>query len=220
MRTVAALVWKDLVIEARTRELITAMSLVAFLALAVQSLAVGASPQPAVAAAILWITVVFSATLGLARSQALEQERGALQGVLLAPVGRGTLFLGKCAANLLLVLALMAIVVVAGTVLLSPEIGRRAGALALPFALGGVGFAAVGTLLSAMAAATRLREVLLPILLLPVALPAIIVSLAGVTAALEGGGAAAVLEPARALVAFDVIFVVLGTWLFGYVVEE
>lgn len=220
MRAAAALVWKDLVAEARTRELMTSMSLVAFLSLVVQGLAVGSSPPAEVTAAILWITVVFASTLGLARAQALEHDRQALSGILLTPVGRGTLFLAKCTANLLLTLLLMAVVVLAATALVNAAIGRHLAALAPPLALGGVGFAATGTLLGAMAATTRLREVLLPILLVPVALPAIIVSLTGVTAALDGAGVAAVLGPVRFLLAFDVIVLVLGVWLFEYVVEE
>lgn len=220
MTAAAALVWKDVLAELRTRELVTSMSLVAFLALVVQGLAVGSAPPPAVTAAILWITVVFAATLGLARSQALEHDRQALSGVLLTPVGRGTLFLAKAAANLLLTLLIMAVIVVAETVLVAPDLGRRIGLVVLPLGLGGVGFAATGTLLGAIAAATRLREVLLPILLVPVTLPAIVVSLSGVTAALEGGPFAAVLKSAGFLAAFDVIVLVLGVWLFEYVVEE
>jgi heme exporter protein B len=220
MKAASALVWKDVLAELRTRELVTSMSLVAFLAVAVQGLAVGSTPPPAVTAAILWITVVFASTLGLARTQALEQDRQAFSGVLLTPVGRGTLFLAKAAANLLLTFVVMAVIVLVETVLVNPELGRRIAAVALPLALGGVGFAATGTLLGAMAAATRLREVLLPILLVPVTLPAIVVSLSGVTAALEGAPFAAVLGPAGFLVAFDVIVFVLGVWLFEYVVEE
>jgi heme exporter protein B len=220
MRAAAALVWKDVLAELRTRELVTSMSLVAFLALVVQGVAVGSAPPPAVTAAILWITVVFAATLGLARAQTLEQDRQAFSGVLLTPVARGTLFLTKAAANLLLTLMVMAVSVLAETVLVNPELGRRAVVVALPLGLGGVGFAATGTLLGAMAAATRLREVLLPILLVPVTLPAIVVSLSGVTSALEGAPFGAVLRPAGFLVAFDVIALVLGVWLFEYVVDE
>ncbi len=219
---ILVLIWKDLVIEARTRELMSSMSLVAFLALVILSLAVGSSPHAAAAAtpAILWVTVAFAATLGLARSHALEQERQALQGILLTPIGRSTLYLGKCAANLLLILALQVVVVLAAAVLVNGEVGRRAASLVAPLALGAVGFTAAGTLLGAMTVTTRLREVLLPILLLPVVLPVIIVSLSAVTLVLDGAPAAAFAGPLRFLAAFDVIFVVLGMWLFEYVVEE
>jgi heme exporter protein B len=220
VKIAAALIWKDVLAELRTRELVTSMSLVAFLALTVQGLAVGGAPSAPVTAAILWITVVFAATLGLARTQALEHDRDAFAGVLLTPVGRGTLFLAKATANLLLTLLVMAVIVLAETVLVNPGLGRRIAVVALPLALGGVGFAATGTLLGAMAAATRLREVLLPILLIPVTLPAIIVSLSGVTAAVEGEPLGAVLRSAGFLVAFDVIVLVLGVWLFEYVVDE
>ena len=220
MRAVGALIWKDVLAELRTREVVTSISLVAFLALVVQGLAVGSAPPPAVTAAILWITVVFAATLGLARSQALELDRQAFSGVLLTPVGRGTLFLAKAAANLLLTLTIMVVIVLAETVLVNADLGRRIAVVALPLALGGLGFAATGTLLGAMAAATRLREVVLPILVGPLALPALVVSLSGVTAALEGAPFGAVLGTAGFLAAFDVIVLVLGVWLFEYVVDE
>ena len=222
MRALGTLIWKDLLIEARTRELVTSMSLVAFLALVIMSLALGPSPALAATAApgILWVTVSFAATLGLARSHALEQERQALHGLLLTPVSRSTLYLGKFGANLLLVLMLQVVVVGAFAILFAADIGRRAGWLALPLGLGAVGFTAVGTLLGAMTAATRLREVLLPMLLLPVVLPAIILSLAGIGAILEGRPLADLFRSVKPLAAVDVIFVVLGMWLYEYVVEE
>jgi heme exporter protein B len=219
---VLLLVWKDLVIEARTRELMTSMSLVAFLTLVILGLAAGASPHAAmeVAPAILWVTVAFAATLGLARSHALEQDRQALQGVLLTPISRSMLYAGKCVANLVLVLALQAVVLLAATVLVNEEIGRRAALLVPPLALGAIGFAAAGTLLGAMTVTTRLREVLLPILLLPVVLPVIIVSLSAISLVLDGAPISALAGPLRFLAAFDLIFLILGMWLFEYVVED
>jgi len=189
MRVLAALIWKDLIIEVRTRELLTSMSLVAFLALVILSLAFEPSPAMAVNAApgVLWVTVAFTATLGLARSHALEQERQAFQGLLLTPVSRSLLFLGKFGANLVFVLVLQLVVVVAFAALFTPEVGRRALWLVPPLALGAVGFTAIGTLLGTMTATTRLREVLLPILLLPVVLPVISLSMAGMNAAIDGG---------------------------------
>ncbi|HKV44052.1 MAG TPA: heme exporter protein CcmB [bacterium] len=222
MRALAALIWKDLVIEARTRELLTSMSLVAFLALVIMSLAFAPSPAFAATAApgVLWVTVAFAATFGLARSHALERERGALDALLLTPVGRGTLFLGKFGANLLLVVVLEIVVVAAFAVLFSMPLGRHAGWLVLPLGLGAVGFTAIGTLLGAMTAATRLREVLLPVLLLPVVLPVIVFSLTGIGAVLDGRPLADLFRSAKLLGAVDVVFLVLGIWLFEYVVEE
>lgn len=222
MRAALALVWKDLAIELRTRELVTSMSLVAFLSLVILGLAGGTAPHavaPALPAA-LWVTVAFAATLGLARAHALEQERGALEGVLLSPVSRSTLFLAKCASNLVVVLFLEAVVVLASAALLDAGVGRRVVLLAPPLVLGAVGFTAAGTLLGAMTAATRLREVLLPILLLPVVLPVIIVSLAAIGRVLDGAGLAALAVPLKMLGAFDVVFLLLGAWLFEYAVEE
>src|SRR5262249_24494468 len=119
MRWLGALIWKDLVIEARTRELVTSMSLVAFLALVLLALALGGAPHltPAAAPAAVWVTVSFAATLGLARAHALEQEGRAMEGLLATPVSRSVLYLGKCGANLVLVLVLQLVVVAATAVL-------------------------------------------------------------------------------------------------------
>jgi len=222
VKTVWLLAWKDLVVEARTRELLSSMSLVAFLAVVILGLAVGAEPSvaSAVTPAVLWVTVAFGATLGLARAHALEQERDALRGILLTPVSRAEVFLGKWAANLILILALQAVVVLATAVFINPEVARRWGLLAAPLGLGAVGFAAIGTLLGTMTATTRLREVLLPILLLPVVLPVVIVSIAAISLVLDGGGWRALVGPLKLLTAYDLVFVILGVWLFEYVVAE
>ena len=208
--------------EARTRELLTSMALVAFLALVIFGLALGTPSRlgAAAAPAALWVTVAFAATFGLARAQALEHDGQALEGLLLTPVSRGQLYLGKCAANVLVVLVLQGIVVAATGALLTGEVGRRIGWLVLPLLLGAVGFTALGTLLAAVTAETRMREVLLPILLLPAALPVIMLSLAGVTAVLAGGPWSDVVPSLKLLGAVDIIFVMLGMWLFPYVVEE
>ncbi len=222
MRALAALIWKDLVVEARTRELVTSMGLVAFLALVIQNLALGPSSRlgTAAAPAVVWVTVSFAATLGLARAHALEQEGQALQGLLMTPVSRSLLYLGKWGANLVVVLILQTVVVVATAVLFTGEVGRHLTWISLPLVLGAVGFTAIGTLLGAMTSATRLREVLLPILLLPVALPVIMLSLAGIGAVLDDRGLTELLRSLKLLGAVDIIFAMLGMWLFAYVVEE
>jgi heme exporter protein B len=138
----------------------------------------------------------------------------------MTPVSRSILYLGKCGANLVVVLILQFVVVVATAVLSTAEVGRHPGWLVLPLALGAVGFTAVGTLLGAMTSATRLREVLLPILLLPVALPVIVFSLAGIGAVVDGREVTELFRSLKLLGAVDIIFVMLGVWLFAYVVEE
>ena len=224
MRAVAILVWKDLVIEARTRELAASMSLVAFLALVIFNLALVGSgrlaPAAAAAPAAVWVTVSFAATLGLARAQALEQEGRAIEGLLVTPVSRSALFLGKCGANLVVVLVLETVVVAATAVLFPGALAGPWPWLALPLLLGALGFTAIGTLLGAMTAATRLREVLLPILLLPVALPVIALSLAGMDAGVDAAGVRLLWGSLKLLLAVDIIFLMLGIWLFPYVVEE
>jgi heme exporter protein B len=203
MRAFAALIWKDLVIEARTRELVTSMSLVAFLALVVLTLAIGGSANlaPAAAPAAVWVTVSFAATLGLARAHALEQEGRAIEGLLATPVSRSILYLGKCGANLVVVLVLQLVVVAATAVLWPGGLAGHASWLAVPLALGAAGFTAIGTLLGAMT------------------LPVVVLSLAGMAAALDGR-LTELLRSLKLLAAVDIIFLMLGIWLYPYVVEE
>ena len=120
---------------------------------------------------------------------------------------------------MILIFALQLVVVVVTAVLINPAVMQH-WLLIAPLGLGAPGFAAVGTLLGAMTATPRLREVLLPILLLPVVLPVVIVSIAAISLILDGAGLQALAGPLRVLTAYDLVFVILGMWLFEYVVTE
>ena len=217
-RAVWALVWKDLLLEVRSKEVLTPVAVFALLVVALFNFLFGARPgvAAAVAPGVLWASLTFAAALGLGRSFALEREKGALDGLLLCPVGREALYTGKLLAIFLLLTGM--------EVLLLPLFALFFNLPFLTPAVWGVvllatlGLSAVGVLLSAMAAATRAREVLLPVLLFPLLLPVIIGAVEATGSLWRGTG-----ETARWVgltAAFDALFLVLGATLFGFVLEE
>ena len=220
IRTVWAIVSKDVAAELHTREMVSAMLVFAVLALLIFSFALDLRGTVARAAApgVLWATVTFAGTLGLSRSLAREQQSGCIDGLLLAPVDRSAIFFGKALGNLLFMAVVEAVLLPLFSALFDVPL-LRGGVLAVT-ALGTVGYAAVGTLLAAIAVNTRAREVMLPILLLPLALPALIAAVQATGGLVEGGTLAEVGGWVRLLVAYDLIVVAVAMVTFGYVVEE
>lgn len=220
LRKVWAIVAKDAAAELHTRELVSAMLVFAVLALLVFSFALDLRGAVARAAApgVLWATVAFAGTLGLSRSLAREQQTGCMDGLLLVPGERSAIFCGKALGNL----AFMAVVEVVLLPLFSALFDvplLRPGVLVVT-ALGTVGYAAVGTLLAAIAVNTRAREVMLPVLLLPLAIPVLIAAVRATGGLVEGGTLAAVGGWVRLLVVYDLVVVAVSMLTFGYVVEE
>ena len=220
IRTVWAIVVKDVAAEFHTREMISAMLVFSVLALLIFSFALDLRGAVAQAAApgVLWATVAFAGTLGLSRSLTREQQTGCIDGLLLAPVDRSAIFLGKALGNL----AFMAVVEVVLLPLFSALFDvplLRPGVL-LVTALGTVGYAAVGTLLATIAVNTRAREVMLPILLLPLAIPSLIAAVQATGGLVEGGTLAEVGGWIRLLVVYDLVIVAVSVLTFGYLVEE
>ena len=215
-----AIVVKDVAAELHTREMVSAMLVFSVLALLIFSFALDLRGDVARAAApgVLWATVAFAGTLGLSRSLAREQQAGCMDGLLLAPVDRSAIFFGKALGNL----AFMAVVEVILLPLFSALFDvplLRPGVLVVT-ALGTVGYAAVGTLLAAIAVNTRAREVMLPILLLPLAIPALIAAVQATGGLVEGGTLSEIGGWVRILVVYDLVIVAVSTLTFGYVVEE
>ena len=219
-RAVLALVWKDVLLEARTKDMFVAVLVFSLLVVVIFNFAISPTPQlvALVAPGILWVAFVFGGVLGLTRSFAVERERGTLHGLLLAPVGRDAIFFGKMLAIFFIMLLVEAVVFPVFTVMfnLSP-----AAPLMIPVAvLATLGIAAVGTLFSAMAVNTRAREVLLPVLFLPVVVPIMIAAVEASGLALREYGASDVLRWLQFLAVFDAIFLVVCPVAFSLVVEE
>jgi heme exporter protein B len=221
MHAALAILRKDLRIEWRTRESVTSLAALGILLLVVLAIAHDPTPEqaPMLAPSVLWATFVFTGLLGVQRSFLLEREQDCLAGLLLAPIDPAAIFAGKLAANLILLGAMQAIVVPLVALFLHVDFTGVLPGLVVVLSLGNLGFAAGATLFAAMVVRTRAREVLLPLLLLPLVLPVLIAGVKATQAVLAGGLAAAG-DALFVLVAFDVIFTVAGWLLFTYVVRD
>ncbi len=220
LRSMAAIIWKDLAAELRSRELLSAMLVFALLVILIFnfSLELDAQARATVTAGVLWVTFAFAGTLGLNRSMAMEKDRGCLDGLLLAPVDRSAIYFGKAIGNLIFMLIVEAIVLPVYSVLYSVNLFIPG--LLLIILLGSIGYVAVGTLLSSMAVQTRTRDVLLPILLFPLIIPVMIAAVKGSTGFLQGVAIADILPWLNLLIVYDVVFIAVAFMVYDYIVEE
>ncbi len=219
-RATAAIVWKDLTAERRSRELLSAMLVFALLVILAFNFALDLDPKTrsSVTSGVLWVTFIFAGTLGLNRSMAAEKDRGCLDGLLLAPMDRSAIYFGKMLANLAFMLIVEAIVFPLYSVLYNVNLFLPG--LLLIVLLGSVGYVAIGTLLASMAVQARTREMLLPILLFPVTLPVLIAAVKG-SAAFLGGLPMDEIRPwLNLLVVYDVVFLAVAFMVFDFIVEE
>jgi heme exporter protein B len=206
---VAALARKDLKVELRARDTLPAMLLFVLSTLVVFRFALPDQTNDDAAYGLLWVAIVFTALLGLARAWVPEQEHGVLDGLVLAPCDRSAIWLGKSIATLAFLLGAQAVALPAFALFFAPLDGTAiAGVL-----LADIGICAVGSLLAAMAAASRARELLLPLLVLPLAIPLVV---GGVGASISPEGERYLLF----LVLYDAVFAVLSWASFEYVVTE
>ena len=221
LRKILAIVWKDIVAELRTKEMFSAMFVFAVLVIVIFNFAFelrGVERVREAAPGILWVAFTFAGVLGLNRAFVLEKDRGCLEGLLLAPVDHTAVYFGKMISTLLFMLVVEAIILPVFTAFFGINLLDLR--LVLIVALGTLGFAGVGTLLSAMTAQTRAREVLLPILLLPVAAPVLIFAVKATAGVLDGLPLSEITRWLQMLVAFDVIFPAVAFMTFDYVVKE
>jgi len=206
---VAALARKDLLVELRSRDTVPAMLLFVLAALVVFHFALPEGSSRLAAAGMLWIALLFTALLALIRSFVAERDDAAIDGLLLAPCDRSAIWLGKT-VSVFAFLAFAELVALPAFALLYEPVTWE---VVAGVALANVGIAAVGTLLGAMAAAARARELLLPLLFLPLAIPIVV----------GGVGASLGDDPARYLgflALYDLMFAILSWASFEYVVTE
>jgi heme exporter protein B len=214
-----AIVWKDVIAELRTREMFSSMFVFALLLIVIFSFSFDLRVDNVgeVAPGVLWVTFAFAGTLQLNRSLAAEVEGARLDGLLLAPMDRSTIYFGKMLGNLLFISAAEAVMLPIFSAVFNLNLIKPA--FLLTIFLGTVGFAAVGTLLSAMAANTRAREVMLPVLLFPIMVPVVLSAVKLTAGILDGLPWNSLGSWLRLLVGFDVIFLTLSYMTFDYVVQ-
>jgi heme exporter protein B len=220
LKAILAVVWKDLAAELRSRELLSAMLVFALLVILIFNFALELDlpTRRSVTSGVLWVTFAFAGTLGLNRSMAIEKDRGCLDGLLLAPVDRSAIYFGKAISNLVFMLIVEAIVLPAYSLLYNTNL-INPGVIGVTI-LGSIGYVAVGTLLASMAVQTRTRDIMLPILLFPVAIPVLLASVKASEGFLQGLAGAEIMPWVNLLIVYDVIFIAVAFMTFDSVVEE
>jgi heme exporter protein B len=220
LKAIFAIVWKDLAIELRSRELLSAMLVFALLVILIFNFAIELNPalRVTITPGVLWVTFAFAGTLGLNRSMAIEKDRGCLDSLLLAPVDRSAIFFGKAISNLAFMLIVELIVLPVYSVLYNTNLFNPG--LLLVILLGSIGYASVGTLLSGMAVQTRTRDVLLPILLFPVILPVLLAAVKASGGYLQALPLNNIMPWINILIGYDIIFTAVAFMMFDTIVEE
>jgi heme exporter protein B len=221
VRGALAILRKDLRIEWRTRESLSSAGVLGVLLLVVLAVAHDVPPEaaPGLVPAVLWAAFVFTGILGVQRGFLLERENDCLAGLLTAPVDPAAIYLGKLAANVVVLAVMQAVIVPLTGLFLHVDLLPVLPGLLLVLLLGNLGFAALATLFAAVAVRTRAREVMLPLLLLPLLVP-LLIGAVELTRAVLAGTLGEEMLALNVLVAFDVVFGVAGWLLFEYVVRD
>lgn len=215
---VFAILWKDILSELRTKDIITSLLVFALLVIVIFNFAFKPEKIELVASGVLWVAFTFAGVIGLSRSFVLEKDKGCLEGLMLSPVGRDVIYLGKMLGNLAFMLIVEVIVLPVFLVLFNLPIFIPR--LVLIVVLATIGFVCIGTLFSALAVNTRAREIMLPILFFPIVSPIIIAAVKSTALILAGKSWGSMSSWLQVMVAFDVIFLVVSSLVFEFVIEE
>jgi heme exporter protein B len=222
LTVVLAVARKDLLAELRGRELLPALAQFMVLALVIANFAfdVDLVQGPRIAPGVLWLVLVFAGLVAFGRAFAAEKDSGSLEAMLLTPAGPAAIFVGKAAAAALTLMACEAVLLPAMAVFLGSPMSVLVVATVL---VATVGMAAVGCLFAALAAQTRARELLLPVLALPIWVPLVIVGGRAVQVAMSGQpltGLPLAGQPLLVLADFDILFVVVACLAARYVLDD
>ena len=219
LRAAYSIAWKDVVGDWRRRATLSSMLFFAVSVLVVFQVAFDPDRREAtrLLPGLLWVTVLFTSLMGLGRVFQAEEEDGAFEGLLLSPMPRGVLFLGKWLGNILLAVLVEALLLPLTLVLFNVDVWGQVPGLFGVLVLGTLGLTGLGVLLAAMTQSARSRETLLALLLLPLTAPLLIAGVQAMAALLEPG--MDVMPWLRLLLIFDGVYLVLAPWAFGWLVE-
>jgi heme exporter protein B len=218
-RGVNAVLRRDLRIELRTPQVVPGMALFSISAFVVFHFALQQrSVDGNLAAGVLWVTLLLAAVLGIARQFVADREEGGFEGFLLAPVDRTALFVAKAASLFLFLVALEMVAVPAFLVMLLGPAPQGFGRLLLALALADVGIAFVGTLVGALAVQSRARDLLVPLLALPLLVP-LLIGAVKLSAPVFGGPAVAARWP-WVLALYDLVFGLVAYAVFDFLLED
>lgn len=221
-RAAYAVAWKDVLLELRRKETFTAMFFFSLLVLLMFNftLSLDRTQVLSLAPGLLWLAITFTGVLGLGKGFLAERENECMDGLILSPVPRGAIFLGKLAGNFLFIFAVEAVTLPLFVVLFNLDVWGRNGLLLFVVILGTAGLSLLGTLLSAMTVQVRAREVMFPLLILPLVIPVLIGAVQATAGVMRGDGWAEYAHWIRLLVAFDVVFSVASFWGFSFLLED
>lgn len=222
LRLALIIAGKDIRMELRTRTSLLSAAVFASLTLLVQNFARDPTAVSTLdlAPSVLWVTVAFAAVVAMNRAFTVERENAAFDGLLLAPLPREVLYLGKYLANLVFVLLVEAIALPLFVLFFNVGLGHALPGLLATMLLATIGFVAVGTVFSAMVVKTRFAELMLPVLLLPFMVPPLIFAVKTTVPLFAGRPLSEVLPGLRFLAIYDVVFLTLALLLFPAVVDE
>jgi heme exporter protein B len=223
IRAAGAILRKDVRLELRTKESVPAMTLFAITVFVLFHFGLDRnSLDGELASGVLWVTLLLATVIAVARLFAAERDQGGIDGLLLAPVDRTALFLAKGAALFLFLLALQVVAVPAfGLLLLGPDLLATLPELPAILVLADLGLAAVGALVAALASETRARELVVPLLLLPLLVPLLIAAAQATEPLFRGDQSPEDLGRWLGLLSlYDVVFVLLSVAVFDYLLED
>ncbi len=212
--------WKDILSETRTREIISSVLVFAILVIVIFNFAFSGSQQTMIllTPGILWVTFAFAGVLSLNRAFIQEKEDNCLEGLMVCPVSREAIYLGKMLGSLLFMLFVEIIVLPVFALLFNVNV------ISLPLVtitvLTTLGFVVIGTLFSALAVNTKAREMVLPILFFPIVAPLIISAVNASGLVLGGESWSSISSWLGIIVAFDIIFLVVSYLVFPFIIEE
>lgn len=222
MKKILVFLVKDLKNEFRTKELFSSMFTFSLLVIVIFNFSFNLSREilDDVMPSFLWISFLFAGVLGLSRSFGIEKENDAIKGALLSPTSGVVLYLSKFISNMIFLLAIEVILIPVFLVFFNYDVKGSIYDLVFIITAGTAGFVSVGTLFSAMSSNTRLREVILPILLFPIILPVIINAIIVTQSVLKGKPLEKVWYSIELILAFDLIFLTVSALVYEYVLEE
>jgi len=222
LNTIQWVIWKDLISEWRTRETISSMLFFALIVILVFSFSFAMDQDAArqLIAGIIWIAFTFTGIIGIGKSFTSELQNDCLESLQMSPVPKGAIYLGKVTANFLFMLAVDILLFPLFVIFFNLDVVEGLGTLFIIFVLATLGLSAVGTLFSALTVQIRAREVMLPVLLLPLAVPVMIAAVEATRGTLNGDPYEFYSQWLHLLVIFDIIFTVVSFWLFEFILDS
>ncbi len=217
---IKTILWKDLLLELKSKDVIISIVSFALLALVIFNFAFGSSPQLAslIAPGAIWVSITFAGVIGLNRLFVIEHEQGSIIGLLLTPVSKDSIFFGKMLSMFVFLTISEIILLPIYAILFNTSITHPI--FLLIVVLGTIGFASLGTLFSAMAVNTRSREIMLPVMFLPIVMPILIGSVVASANILDGGGWSDAARGIHIIIVFDVLSLVVSPLLFEHIMQE